>query len=337
MGVWNIKNDFRCNRLGLRYNTHIFDGNGFPTSGPTGTGVNSRTSIGVDPGSIYIDYNTGQQFKNHGTAASPYWYPVGDVGGRHIAGVSTDFAGVATTDGTSTAAFYYATNGVRHFGQGIEVNDADTAQTVSYPIGGPLLTSGCTNEANHVDALGYGGTAGLWSPATNGPMVIEANFTGITDILTRSFFLGFSGDADGAMANEIDPVVTGATVTLTFSAVGTAGDNCAGLYMDSRMTAASTVFCVNNKANAAATQTATSAALTTAATVAAAATYNRWRVEIDASGHLRAFVNKVQVKYVASALGTSLPVCPIFYMSNTTTTASLQMGVREFHCYAKRA
>jgi hypothetical protein len=140
------------------------------------------------------------------------------------------------------------------------------------------------------------------------------------------------------MANEIDPVVTGSTTTLTFSAVGTAGDNCHGLFMDSRLTAASTVFLATNAANAAATQTTASAALTVAGTMPAAATYTRWRVEIDAAGAVRAFINKVEVKKLASASATvGTVLCPIFSQENTTTTASLQMGVRRFGCWAKRS
>lgn len=311
----------------------IESGTGFPTSGTTGTTV--RNGKGAPPSSLYVDETTGTVFFNEGTAASPYWSPV-SMNQRGIVGVNTDFAQSAGRAGSATTAFSYD-NGVRYFGQGVEVNDADTAFTVSYPIGGPLLTVGTTNEASHVSALGYGGTAGLWSPATNGVMVIDANFTAITDILTRAFFIGFSGDADGAMANEIDPVVTGSTTTLTFSAVGTAGDNCHGLLMDSRLTAASTFFLATNKTNAAATQTTTSAALTVAGTMPAAGTYVRLRVEVNASGDLRAFINKVEVKKVTSAVATATPLCPIFSQENTTTTASLQMGVRRFGTWAARA
>ena len=308
-------------------------GTGFPSSGTTGTTV--RNGKGAPFGSIYLDESSGVMFTNEGTTASPYWSPV-SFDQRGIVGINTDFLRAAGRAGSATTAFSYD-DGVRYFGQGIEVNDADTAFTWTVPIGGPLLTVGTTNEASHVSALGYGGTAGLWAPATNGVMVIDVNFTAITDILTRAFFIGFSGDANGAMANEIDPVVTGSTTTLTFSAVGTAGDNCHGLLMDSRLTAASTFFLATNKTNAAATQTTASAALTTAATMPAAATYVRCRVEVAANGTLRAFVNKVEVKKVADAVATATPLCPIFSQENTTTTASLQMGVRRFGTWAARA
>jgi hypothetical protein len=312
----------------------VVSGNGFPSSGTTGTTV--YNGVGATPGSIYMDEDSAVVFVNSGTAASPYWTPV-SMEQRGIVGVITDFSKNTGRLGTATTAFSYD-SGVRYFGQGVEVNDADTAVTISYPLSGPLATVGTTNEASHVTALGYGGTAGLWSPTDNGVMVIEATFTGITDILTRAFFLGFSGDANGAMANEIDPVVTGSTTTLTFSAVGTAGDNCHGLFMDSRLTAASTVFLATNAANAAATQTTASAALTVAGTMPAAATYTRWRVEIDAAGAVRAFINKVEVKKLASASATvGTVLCPIFSQENTTTTASLQMGVRRFGCWAKRS
>ena len=308
-------------------------GTGFPTSGTSGTTV--RNAAGAPASTIYIDETTGTMFFNEGTVASPYWSPMG-VNQRGIVGVMTDFSDLVGSAGTETTAFYYD-KGVRFFGQGIEVNDVDTAVTISYPLGGPLATVGTTDEANHVMALGYGGTAGLWAPATNGVMVIDATFTGITDILTRAFFLGFSGDANGAMANEIDPVVTGATTTLTFSAVGTAGDNVHGLFMDSRLTAASTFFLATNKANAAATQTTADAALTVAATMPAAATYTRLRIEIDTAGNLRAFVNKVLVKTVLLAATPTKVLQPIFYQANSTTTAALKMGVRRFGTWAARA
>ncbi len=158
------------------------------------------------------------------------------------------------------------------------------------------------------------------------------NFTGVTDILTRSFFLGFTGETAAAMK----PPVAGATTTLTFQGTGTEGDNVHGLFMDSRLTAASDLFLVTVKANAVATMTAASAALTVAGTVPAAATYVRLRVEISAAGTLTAFVNKVQVKTVASAVSTSVALSPAFGQANTTTTASLQCGVRSFGAWAKR-
>ncbi len=312
----------------------LTSGNGFPSSGTTGTTV--YNGVGANAGSLYLDEDSGVTFVNEGTSASPYWTPV-SMNQKNLVGVATDFSQNTGRLGSAVTAFSYD-NGVRYFGQGVEVNDADTAVTISYPLSGPLATVGTTNEASHVTALGYGGTAGLWQPTANGVMTIEATFTGITDIATRAFFLGFSGDLAGAMANEIDPVVTGSTTTLTFSAVGTAGDNCHGLFMDSRLTAATSVFLATNASNAAASQTTTSAALTIPTVMPAAATYTRWRVEIDALGAVRAFIDKVEVKKLAAAsvtVGTVL--CPIFSQENTTTTASLQMGVRRFGTWAKRS
>jgi hypothetical protein len=312
----------------------IISGTGFPISGTAGTGVGINGGPAV--GSLYIDKTSGVHFQNDGTALSPYWYPV-SMDQRGIVGVNTDFGRWTTQDGTSTASNVFDPGtGLKSFGQGLEVNDADTAMTRSYPIGGPLLTFGTTNEADHSSSLGLPGTAGLWKPATNGVMAVECYFTGITDIVTRAFILGFQGDANGAQEEALDPIVTGATVTLTFSAVGSAGDNIAALVMDSRLTAASTIFAVNNKADAAATQTTTAAALTVAATMPAAATYSRWRVEVGTNGTAYYFVDKVLVKTVASALTTTTAVKPVFQMVNTTTTASLQCGIRRFGCWAAR-
>lgn len=329
-----------CKGLQTLDGVNMFSGDGFPKSGTSGTGVDSFGN-GPGVGSLYIDKNTGTVFVNEGTnaggVASPYWYPV-SMDQRSLVGISSDFHNFTTQDGTSTASnIVDPGTGLKTFGQGLEVNDADTAMTVSYPIGGPLLTFGTTNEANHSSSLGLPGTAGLWKPATNGGMVVEANFTGITDIVTRAFILGFQGDANGAQEEALDPIATGLTTTITFSAVGSAGDNIAALIMDSRLTAASTIFALNNKADAAASQTTTVAALTVAATMPAAATYSRWRIEVDADGTARYFVDKVLVKTVASALTTTVAHKPVFQQVNTTTTASLQCGLRSFRTWAKRA
>lgn len=333
-GVLNMgPRTLKAGAFRMQHDVNIIDGSGFPISGTAGTSAGNRAY----PGSLYIDKDTGAQFYNEGTLLSPYWSPT-TVDQRALTGIRTDFHNFTTQDGTSTASnIIDVGTGLKTFGQGLEVNDVDTAMTVSYPIGGPLLTFGTTNEANHSSSLGLPGTAGLWKPATNGVMVVEINFTGITDILTRAFILGFQGDANGAQEEALDPIVTGATTTLTFSAVGSAGDNLVGLIMDSRLTAASTIFAFNNKANAAATQTTTSAALTVAATMPAAATYTRWRVEIGTDGTAYYFVDKVLVKTVSAALTTTVAVKPVFQMVNTTTTASLQCGIRNFGAWAKRA
>ena len=320
---------FKAGKFRLQNGVTFLDGDGFPSSGTTGTG------IGMPVGSVYVDKNEGTMFVNESsTLASPYWTPV-SVNQAGIVGVKTDFAGAVGRLGTATTASSLDANvaGLRYFGAGIEENDAtNTIQAITYPVGGPLLTMITENQADKLTALGYGHTTALWTPATNGVMVIDVNFTGITDIITRSIFLGFTGETAEAMA----PPVAGATTTLTFNATGTQGDNVHGLFMDSRMTAASTVFLPSVKANAAASVTATTAALTVASTVAAAATYQRWRMEIDAAGNIRAFINKVEVKKVATGASTSVALSPAFAQSNTTTTAALSLGVRSFGTWAAR-
>lgn len=318
--------------LQLLNSARLIDGTGFPISGTSGTGVNGLD--GPAKGSIYHDNTGGVMFVNEGTAASPYWTPIA-MDQRGIAGINTDFTGGVGRLGTATTAESYDAGipGLRYFGTGVEENDAtNTVQAITYPLGGPLLTMITENQANKLTALGYGFTTALWKPATNGTMVIDVNFTGITDILTRSIFCGFTGESASAMK----PPVAGNATTLTFEATGTEGDNVHGLFMDSRLTAASTLFLATNKADAAATQTAAAAALTVAGVVPAAATYVRLRVEITAAGVLIAFVNKVQVKRVADAVATTVALSPAFGQANTTTTATLSLGVRNFGCWAAR-
>jgi hypothetical protein len=304
---------------------------GFPVSGTAGTGA----GVYAAPGCLIRDTGSGVIFVNEGTLASPYWTPV-SFNQQGLVGLNTDWNGASGRAGSATTDNSIDTNGVKYFGQGIEVNDADTAMTVSYPIGGPLLTFGTTNEANHSSSLGLGGTAGLWKPGTNGTMVVDIVFTAITDILTRAFILGFQGDANGAQEEALDPILTGSTTTLTFSAVGSAGDNLAGLIMDSRLTAASSLFAFFHKADAAASQTTTAAACDVASTIPAAATYCRLRVEIDSLGNMYCFKDKALIATKALALTAATAHKPVFQMVNTTTTASLQCGIRRFGAWAKR-
>lgn len=330
MSFYHLSNrTARVGSLQLKNNARIVDGAGFPSSGTSGSG------LGAPVGSIYIDVTNMVEFVNEGTAVSPYWTPL-SMAQRGIVGISTDFSGGVGRLGTATTASSQDANlpGLRYFGTGIEENDAtNTIQAITYPVGGPLLTMITENQADKLMALGYGHTTALWTPATNGVLTIDVNFTGITDIITRSIFCGFTGESAEAMK----PPVAGSTTTLTFEATGTEGDNVHGLFMDSRLTAASTLFLATNSANAAATQTTASAALTVAGSIAAAATYQRLRVEISAAGKLTAFVNKVQVKTVADAVSTSVALSPAFAQANTTTTAALSLGVRRFGCWAKRA
>ena len=309
-----------------------YSGTGFPKSGTAGATV--RDGFGAPPGSTYVDITNDVLFVNEGTAVSPYWTPV-SMDQRGITGLATDFSnctgrlGTATTTSSADASLPQ----LRYAGNLIDQSDANTAMTISYPLANPLLTLGTENQDGGFSYLSIGSTTAEWKPNVVGMMVVEATFTGITDILTRSIFCGFTASKDVAL---LEPV-TGATTTLTFSATGTEGDNVHGLVMDSQLTSASTWFLATNAANAAATQTTASAALTVAATMPAAATYVRTRVEIDTDGAIRAFVDKVLVKTLAAAsatVGTAL--APIFGQGNTTTTASLQLGVRRFAAWAVR-
>ena len=309
-------------------------GNGNPKSGTAGSTIDGLND-GAPKGSIYINDDTGAAFFNEGTGASQYWTPV-SIDQHGLTGVMTDFGNCTGRLGTATttSSLDASLPSLKYFGKFIDENDANTAMTVSYPLDGPLLTLGTENQDGGFSALSIGATTALWKPNVQGTMVIDVNFTGITDILTRSIFCGFSGTAAAAMTEP----VTGSTTTLTFSATGTEGDNVHGLVMDSQLTSASTFFLATNAADAAATQTTTSAALTVAGTMPAAATYVRLRVEIDTTGAIRAFVNKVLVKTLAAAsatVGTAL--MPVFGQGNTTTTASLQLGVRHFHAWGTRA
>jgi hypothetical protein len=321
----------KAGKLRMQNNATIIDGTTSPKSGTSGTGVDNAY-----PGSLYINVTNDVVYINEGTLVSPYWTPV-SIDQRGLTGVMTDFDGAVgrLASASTTSSLDANVNGsLKYFGNLIDdTTGENTAQTVSYPLNGPLLTMGTENQDAAFTALGIGSTTALWKPNVNGTLVIDVNFTAITDILTRSIFCGFSASQDAAL---LEPV-TGVTTTLTFCATGTQGDNVHGLFMDSQLTDADDWLLATNAADAAATQTAASAALTVADQMPAAATYVRTRVEIDTDGAIRAFVDKVLVKTLAAAsatVGTALS--PVFGQGNTTTTAALSLGVRHFHTWANR-
>src|SRR5207244_4317898 len=155
-------------QLQFRNKARVLDGVGGPSSGTTGSGV------GAPKGSLYVDVTNATVYVNEGSAASPYWTPV-SLDQHGLVGVATDWSKNAGRD-TSITTTSSQDLGVRYFGLGID-ETTNTAFTVSYPVGGPLLTMGTENQANFLSALGYGDTTPLWVPSTNGPLVIDVTFT----------------------------------------------------------------------------------------------------------------------------------------------------------------
>jgi len=285
---------------------------------PTGLGI-------AGPGSRYTDKDTGVQYFNEGTAAAPYWTPLG-IDQKYLLGWDSFFkdgVGKALADTAATATI--AGSGIRVFGQGIDETDAGF--TVAIGEDGPIGTLVTTDEDAHVAALGVGITTSVpFQPDTHGPLVVEALWAGNAALTSRRYFLGFIGTA----ADALDPPVTGSTVTITL-----VQDDLAGMLMDSGLTNADGVFLPHNKSDEAATIATTATGVDVSVDASPAGTYQRWRVEISATGIMTAFINKVQVGQIVAALDVDEEVAPVFLVGSKTTATKAAL-VKRFAAWGYR-
>ena len=315
--------------------TGTYVGSGFPSSGTSGTTV--KAGGGAPPLAKYIDYDSGVEFFNEGTIASPYWTPV-DFTQPNLIGCYEDFRGPDPKGIADTAAALHASSGMRSFGGG-GATTKGVANTDSGVLGGTDVAGShvgilrTTDEDETVAAVGLGSATAVLTPATNGPLVVDILWSQLTDILTRRIFVGFLGEAADAMI----PSATGATTVVTFDATGTAGDNQVGFFMDANLTDADALSFINVLANGGATQTTVVAALDTPTNLAAAGTYQRMRVEVDAAGNALGFINKVQVAstLLASTPATALIACAGLYVESGTTI--LNATAKQFMAWGKRS
>lgn len=315
--------------------TGRISGSGFPKSGTTGTGVNAAVV-----GTIYRDTDTGVEFVNEGTAASPYWTVMTPDHPRVLShgwlGQSTDDVAVADT----STEFRRSTMGVIIAGLGLDATDAGATQAV-----GALQTTGYGHViqliTDNVDGRVTGMLPGtnsvatnlFWQPDIHGTMVVDAVVTQKTAITTRNVFCGFCS----TLAAAFTPIVTGSGTTISFSA--TQGDDVAGLYFDTDLTATDRWYFPYDKNNTNASIATTATGVDTGITVAAAATYQRLRVEVWADGQIRAFINKAQVSAGPGAGTAALDVdeelTAVLYVG-ANDTATSQMDVARFHVYGQR-
>lgn len=284
-------------RLGLFGGGQVISGSAAPLSGTSGT------PKGAPLGSLYFHTTSGVTYVNENTAASPYWTPI-SYAQPGLRGYYEDFRSGVGKALADTAATVILASGVRVHGQGIAETDSGLTVSQVAEVGpvGALVT---TNEAAHVAAIGIGDTALPFQPDTHGPLVIDVDFTHNTAITDRATFCGFIG----AAADALDPVVTGSTTTLTLVL-----DDLAGLFQDSGLTDADGIFAPHNKSNEAATLATTATGVDCSSTIAAAATYQRWRVEISAAGVMTCFINKTQVTRIAASLDADEEVVPSFHI-----------------------
>jgi len=291
---------------------------GPPTSGTSGTFAGDPDLVGA----FLWDKTNGVMYVNEGTALSPYWTP-SPYDQPQLFGVNTDWRdGVGVAVAGTAASVLVAGSGVRIFGQGAAENDSGAvAQTAGE--GGTVMRLTTTNEDAHTIALGM--AAGVMQPDTHKLLVVDVELTMVTAITARALFVGFLGTA----ADALDPAVTGATTVATL-----VQDDLAGLFMDAQFTDADRIYGVHNKSNAAATQDLTADG-DTSTDLAAAATYQRFRVEIAADGDMTCFVDKAQVYTQAIALDIDEECAPVMYME-ATAAAIKSMDVKRFAAWAYR-
>lgn len=290
---------------------------GAPSSGPEGTLAGH-----AEAGAMLWDTGNFVLFVNEGTRTSPYWTPVG-FDQVPLFGVWTDFrdrAGKALAN--SDAAAIVPGSGLRIFGQGVAESDSGlVAQTAGE--GGVVGRMTTTDEDAHTVAIGM--EAGVMQPDQHQLLVIDAVVSHVSAITLRAMFCGFLGTA----ADALDPAVTGATTTATL-----VQDDLAGLFFDVGLTDGDRYFGVHNKSDAAATQNLAVDG-DTGVDVAAAGTWQRLRVEINASGDMAAFIDKELVYSFSGALDADEEVAPVLYLESTSA-ATKSLDVRRFATWAYR-
>lgn len=305
------------------------DISGFPKSGTSGTLVDTNGE-GIPKGSIVVDYASGVAFVNEGTVASPYWTPL-NFTQRGLHGWYTDFrdaVGKAVADTAATATV--GGSGLRIHGS--SVADTDSGLTVAVSDAGCIASLVTGNENPDATVASFGsGTTPLFKPNVNGPIVIDAMIAQLTAITSRSFFFGFLGSAADAIAAPI----TGSGTTISFAA--TYSDEICGLCFTTGLTDADGWFAVHDKANTNASIATTATGVDPGITKAAGDVYERLRVEVDADGGVRMFINKVQVASFAAAtqtVGTGLH--PVI-VENTLTTANATALIKHYGAWGSRA
>lgn len=301
---------------GSRWRPWQYDG--APSSGTSGTLVNE-----AEAKALLIDTTNGVLFVNEGTRTSPYWTPT-SFNQAPLWGVFSDFrsqVGIAVAD--TATEFIIPDSGLRVFGQGLAETDAGlVVQTAGE--GGNVGRCTTTDEDGHVIAIGM--EAGVMQPDQHQLLVVDCEVTQVSAITLRAMFCGFIGTA----ADALDPPVTGSTVTATL-----VQDDLAGLHFDVGYTATSRYYAVHNKSDEAASQTVNTGSRDTGVDVSTAGTYQRLRVEINATGGMTAFINKAQVFSLATALDADEEVSPVLALESTSAAVK-SMDVKRFAAWAYR-
>lgn len=296
---------------------------GTPFSGTSGTLTGQ-----CEPGGIVKDITNGILYQNEGTKASPYYTPVSYDQEGLLAFTSQGWVDQTGVAHVSTAASTQLANGLRIFGQGIEVN-GDTGLIVASGEGGNLATLTVTDEASHLAVIGT--DAGVFQPDQHGAcIVVDAEFNVLTDLLTKTVGIGFVGTA----ADALDPPVTSTTLTCTL-----VQDDQALLIMDAALTDATGLMQVHNKSDAAATILTSATGVDTGVDIAAVGTYGRYRVELQRTTtvvKMVSFKDKVQIGSIANALDEDEECSPVLFIGAGTTSVEA-IAVKHFAAWGLRA
>lgn len=288
---------------------------GMPSSGTAGTFAGI-----ADPGSVCYDTTHENFYFNEGTKASPYWTPT-NFNQKNLHCVNEDFRdNVGTAVGGSDMSVIKAGSGLRIFGDGHADNDSGLVVQAAAE-GGIQARMTTTDEAAHGLALGM--DAGVWQPDITGGMVIDVEFSNVSAITNRSMFIGFVGTAIDAFVAG----VTGATTVVTL-----VQDDIAGAHFSTGYADGNAWYSIANKSDADASETAD---IDTETDVPAAATYQRMRVEIDASGGMTIFANKTLIDTTAEALDADEECSPIFFLESLSN-AIISADVRSISMWSAR-
>lgn len=305
----------------------------------SGTVATSGTLAGVaETDTVIYSKDSKTFYVNENTAISPYWTPT-SFSGPGLFGVYDDFRtvkGDVLTGGvpaiTGTGTVNHTGLGTRIVGPAVDETDGGAAPGTDVE-GAQVLRLTADNADGSLCGLA-GSVVAQFQPDAHAPLVVDVTYTHVSAITARSTFVGFCGVVADAVAEPI----TGATTVATF-----VPDDITGIWMDSVLTDGDGLMLVSEKANLATTQTS----LVAAAAQPAAATYARYRVEIQADGTTVAFKDKAVLGTIVGASGAGAHAAgtvaadpteeyiPLVYICPSTTTAA-SIDVKQFFFYGTR-
>lgn len=296
-----------------------------PKSGTAGTGVDTAPK-----GSIYTDTTRGTTWVNEGTKAAPYWSPTNaDQPGLYSIHAPNFVASDISAEADSNTSVVLAPHGWTLLGDGLHENDSGALLAAASVQGvpGPLRLSSSAAAQGDLCALSTPivSSEGIYQLDDNDMAVIDVVLSNFSAITARVIYVGFSGLA---IAGQTD-VVTGATTITTL-----VEDDLIGLYMASTASDPNRIIAAHNTSNGAVNQDYSAiTALNTGVDMAAAGTAQRLRVEVDADGAFRMFIDKALVfTQVAATMLVTQELNALVYVSPTTTTqAELDIFSASFH------